>query len=209
MLIYSLQLGRQSNAKMNQNQLFEYYKAILEDDNSLENLIIAFITPQSKNHILESEFNNVKMTNGHHKIWLKWNGEDNNIINLLKNILLKESTGSINPVNEYMRHTLKAFVNYLENIINNSSYKNMRFGQDLGEIIDEEVFTLKDGVEYKIIRRNSTQIQIYKDDEKVVAKPIIRDAIRYYNYDIPLEGLNTRQMGKRFIDKLKKGGAGN
>ncbi|MEZ5497242.1 MAG: hypothetical protein R3F25_10540 [Gammaproteobacteria bacterium] len=72
--------------------------------------------------------------------------------------------GAINPINEYMRHTLKAFVNHSSSITESNGKRTMRTGEDIGEIIDEVVIKINDGKEYRVIRRDSTQIQVFNNE---------------------------------------------
>jgi len=187
----------------NKYQLSDYYLAITEDEETLNNLILVFLTPDSLNTTLNKEFENLVVKNGHEKVWIKWNGSDNNILELVREIIDKESKGMINPINEYMRHTLKAFIVHLNNTLESKTRERIEFGEDIGEIVDDVSIKMKNGEEYRIIRRNSTQIQIFFNDEKIVAKPILRKIIQENNFDIPLNGINTRTMGKKVIDALR------
>ena len=100
----------------NPKQLKLYYQAVLNDKNNDDafeldekNLSVIFLTPKQKNKGLEEEFNNLNINN---KSWLYWNSYDDNkntIVGLIQNILRQEQEALISPINEYMRHTLKAF----------------------------------------------------------------------------------------------------
>ncbi|MCC5904968.1 MAG: PD-(D/E)XK nuclease family protein [Balneolaceae bacterium] len=189
-----------------EGQLDSYYKAIIEDENTIENLAIIYITPYSKRNTLLNEFSNLKLTDDRHiKSWVKWNGESQSVLSILKNVLQKETVGEINPINEYTRHTIKAFIQFLNNIVSSPHDRTIRFGEDIGEIVDSvEVNLNEDGKTYRIIRRDSQQIQIFEGEEKVTAKPILRKIIRNRNLNVPLSGLNTRTMGRKVIDELNQ-----
>jgi hypothetical protein len=109
--------------------------------------------------------------------------------------------GEINPINEYMRHTLKAFIRHSAFTTEPSTNKTMRTGEDIGEIIDEVIISTKSG-EYRIIRRDSTQIQVYNNEsgDKEVAKSILAEFISENNLDINPNSHNTRGVGKKFFD---------
>ena len=187
----------------NPKQLSEYYRAVLEDDEKLENLVIIFLTPKASNLILQQEFEAASTIPGHHKVWLYWNDEEKGILNIIRSILGKESTGEINPINEYMKHTLKAFILHINSVVNQQISVGTRYGEDIGEIVDEVNITLSDNVEYKILRRDSQQIQVFVNDEKVTAKPVLRKIIEEKNLNIPTSGINTRQMGKKVIEAIR------
>ena len=188
-----------------EGQLNSYYQAIVEDENSIENLAIVYLTSFSNRDTLEKEFQNLELKNSNHiKKWINWNGEEASIIKILKKILQKESEGEINPINEYTRHTIKAFILFLNATVTSSQDKTYRFGEDIGEIVDSVCVKL-DGKnkDYRIVRRDSQQIQVFEDEEKITAKPLLRKVIKDRNLDIPISGINTRTMGRKVIEELK------
>lgn len=83
------------------------------------------------------------------------------------------------------------------------STRTGREREDNGEPIDEQDITLNDGLEYNIIRRSSNQIQVFQGNTQVIAKEILRRIITERKLDIPTEGLNTQQMGKKVLDLLR------
>ena len=123
----------------NSKQLNLYYQAVINDkDNddafelSRENLSVVFLTPKLKSNGLYDEFNNLVIDN---KAWLYWNSEDlveTTIVKLIQDILKLEQEARISPINEYMRHTLKAFTHYIIKTISISDGKN-RVGIDIGD----------------------------------------------------------------------------
>lgn len=186
-------------------QLDSYYQAIVEDESTIDNLAIVYLTPFSKRRALKTEFKNLKLKDQKHiKSWIKWNDEEHGIIKILKQILKKESGGEINPINEYTRHTIKAFILFLDATVSSTKDRTYRFGEDIGEIVDSVTLAV-DGEEYdyRIVRRDSQQIQVFTKEGKVTAKPVLRKIIKNRNLDIPLSGINTRTMGRKVIEKLK------
>jgi hypothetical protein len=101
--------------------------------------------------------------------------------------------------------------NFLE-VVRNLGYKieeivtkrQSRSGDDIGEIVEDVIITAKDGIKYRIVRRDSNQIQVFIEDEQVIAKEALRKIINEKQFDIPLVGLNTQQMGKKLLDKLRE-----
>lgn len=187
-------------------QLVNYYKAITADETNLENLLIIFLTPESSNILLKSEFENLILDKdkNHKKCWLYWSSNYYSITSLLKNILSKETIGEINPLNDYLKHTIKAFINFIEFLTVKTNSKTFKFGEDIGDIIEEKEIKLSDGT-YNLIRRDSQQIQIFKNDEKVVAKEIMRKIIYEKKLNIKEEEtyiLTTRQLGKKILELL-------
>jgi len=195
------------------NQLFQYYHAVLNsDDFKVDNpeLIIIFITPKSDNPVLTSEYQNllneIDEKIGHKSIWLYWSttNESNSILGLIRELLIKESQSDINPINEYMKHTLKAFVQHVKGATNISDRKKMRTGEDIGDIIQEYTIATNDGKKHKIIQRDSTQIQVYDLDsnDKEIARRIMAQYIDENKIDIDHRKFNTRMIGKKLLDYL-------
>ena len=192
------------DSSTSKGQLNSYYQAIIQDDSTIDNLSIIFLTPSSNRKSLKTEFQNLDLQNSNHvKCWIRWNEKENSIIKILKKILRKESEGEINPINEYTRHTIKAFILFLNATVTSTSERTYRFGEDIGEIIESIEVTLNGEKEYRIVRRDSQQIQVFQNEEKVTAKPILRSVIKSKNLDVPLSGINTRTMGRKVIEELK------
>ena len=197
----------------NPKQLSDYYDAVRNDEDFIleePDLTIIFLTPNSSSNTLQSEFENVQqmISNEHRCIWLKWskNEEQESVLGLIKAILKQELISEINPINEYMKHTLKAFVRHVSSVT--SVYKgrtNMRTGEDIGDIVEEVDIQTKDGKRHRIIRRDSTQIQVFNVEtgEKEVARHVMADYIDEEGMDIPHARLNTRMIGKKLLDKLR------
>ncbi len=194
----------------NPKQLKDYYQAILEDEKHLNNLHIIFLTPDSKAKQLQKEYENLELLHNpsHTKKWIKWIGKDGRggVLSIIKEILKPEVQGSINPINEYMRHTLKAFIKHSSFLTEVKRKRTMRTGEDIGEIIDEAIIKISDGNKYRVIRRDSTQIQVFnlKTTDKEVARYILAQFIDENNIDVDHSNYNTRTIGKKFFEWYKK-----
>ena len=195
----------------NPKQLKLYYQAVLNDKNNDDafeldekNLSVIFLTPKQKNKGLEEEFNNLNTIN---KSWLYWNSYDDNkntIVGLIQNILRQEQEALISPINEYMRHTLKAFTHYIIETININDGKN-RVGIDLGELKRQETIKINQKT-FTITLRDSEQIQLFNESgDKVIARPLLIKFLEENNILIG-NNKNTRMLGKmifKYIDSLK------
>ena len=192
----------------NPEQLKIYYEAVLHDkynDDSFslesENLSVIFITPKQISKGLQEEFSSLDINN---KVWLYWTSEqneDDTIVKLIQNILKQEQEATISPINEYMRHTLKAFTNYINNTINISNGKN-RVGVNIGEVKRKSDIEIE-GKIYTIVQRDSGQIQLYDGNDKVVARPLLIKYIDTNNIGIG-DNQNTRMLGKKILDNIKQ-----
>jgi len=185
-------------------QLNDYYHAVLEDDRKLPNLHMVFLTPESGSKGLAEEYGNLDVTEreGHSKHWLVWSSTKQSSINgIIKTILTEEAVGAINPINEYIRHTLKAFAVHSRSFVRAGSASSA--GSDLGKIARDEEFHLSDGSRYRALMRDSGQIQIInlETEDKEPARPILSRFIdEEPTLDIPHRSLATRQIGKRLFD---------
>lgn len=192
----------------NPKQLADYYQAVLQDDPNLKNLVVVFVTPETPNSQLKAEFDNLNThPDNHFKEWIFWDSNtERGIVSMLREILSMESVGKINPINEYMRHTLKAFIKHASSVVQPMSNITNRMGGDLGEIIDEAIISLNDRSHYRVVRRDSAQIQVFNSEtgEKEIAFNILARFIDENNLDIAYQQMNTRTIGRRFFEWYSK-----
>lgn len=192
----------------NPKQLQDYYAAILQDDKSITDLYIIFITPENTARALNDEYESLNLSNNsHHKKWLYWSSSSQtSIVSMLRNVLNMEADGTINPINEYMRHTLKAFIKHASVVTKASTAKSIRIGENIGEVIEEQEITLQSGDKYLVVKRDSTQIQVFNllTGEKQVARHILSQYIDEHDMQIPYASLNTRGIGKQFFEWFKQ-----
>ena len=195
-------------AAANPKQLEQYYEAVINDksDDDVENisedkLSVIFITPDSNNKILEEEFNNLKTDK---KTWIYWNSsleDKNTVVKIIQSILIQEQNAEISPINEYMRHTFKAF-SYFVNKTLDSSTNKFRFGEDIGEI-KKDISLEIDNKLYKLILRDSGQIQLFdENDIKVVAKPLLKKYLEKNKIEIT-DKKTTRWYGQKIFEILE------
>jgi hypothetical protein len=190
----------------NPEQLKDYYQAILEDEQkNVTNLYVIFLTPKSEASRLKAEYDNLNIVDkNHHKKWLYWDSspDEKSIISMIKKVLIREGVGEINPINEYMRHTLKAFIKHASSFTTPIKTARTLRGEDIGNVIDEAEITLLNGSKYIVTRRDSTQIQVFnaETEEKEVARHILSKFIDENKIAIQHETLNTRTIGKKFFE---------
>jgi hypothetical protein len=193
----------------NPKQLNSYYQAVINDkdnddffDLEKENLSVIFLTPKP-NKGLTDEFNNLNIKN---KVWLYWNNEEaeeKTIVKLIQNILKLEQNAIISPINEYIRHTLKAFTYYIIKTIDISSGKS-RVGEDIGEIKKKEEIQINKKT-YTIILRDSGQIQLLNQDgDKVTARPLPRVFLKENDIQERHNCLTTRCFGMQIFEAIDK-----
>lgn len=188
----------------NPKQLLDYYQAIVQDEPSIKNLVMVFLTPSSSNSQLLAEFDNLgELPKSHYKERIFWDSDSGNgVVSMLREILDMESQGKINPINEYMRHTLKAFIRHASTVVQPLGNRVNRVGEDIGEIIKEADISLFNGSSYRVVLRDSAQIQVFSADtgEKEVARYILAAFIDENKWSIPHANLDTRTIGRRFFE---------
>jgi hypothetical protein len=117
----------------------------------------------------------------------------NDVIEILKDILQKENSSQINPINDYVKQTIKAFINFRRNTSK------------------PRCFTLN-GQRYNIYKYSSGSIYVYRYNRnenswvKVSAKDVIRQKLKEldpekYNDD-KINTQNTRSLGAKLIKML-------
>ena len=186
----------------NPKQLKEYYRAIINDEPDIKALTIVFLTPNISNSQLTAEFSNLTLESKEHgKYWIKWSSGEKCISKILQELLELEVAGKINPINEYMRHTLKAFIRHSSLTTEPTSTKFMRTGEDIGEIVEEATIETSSG-QYRVIKRDSTQIQVFdiETGDKEIARHILAQYIDENDIDINHKKYNTRTIGKKFFE---------
>lgn len=189
----------------NPKQLEQYYEAVINDENdeniSENKLSVIFITPDSNNKILEEEFSNLKTDK---KTWIHWNSsltDKNTVVGIIQYILTQEQNAEISPINEYMRHTFKAFAYFVNKTLDSSTNK-FRFGEDIGEI-KKDISLEIDNKLYKLILRDSGQIQLFdENDIKVVARPLLMKYLEKNKIEIT-DKKTTRWYGQKIFEILE------
>lgn len=184
-------------------QLQSYYQAVLNDpdqDAKLkpDQVSVIFLTPFHLKKGLKDQFDNLKTTN---KTWMHWNGSDTSFVSLIQILLDQESRGEISPMNEYIRHTLKAFCHYVIQTISVTGDGN-RVGEDIGEVkrranieIDNELYT--------IVLRDSGQIQLLDSDgDKQIARPLLRSYLAQEGIPEKKPYPTTRRLGNQILKHL-------
>lgn len=81
----------------------------------------------------------------------------------------------------------------------------MRSGEDIGEIPEETEIKKKSG-EFRVVRRDSTQIQVFNIEtgDQEVARRILAEYMDENNIGIHYEEYNTRTIGNKFLSGENK-----
>jgi antitoxin component of RelBE/YafQ-DinJ toxin-antitoxin module len=196
------------------NQFKEEYEAVKSEiENKETKILMVFLTPYGDYNNLQTEYDNliIDESSKNEKVWLKWDAPDNEntVVYLIKSLLKNEANFKIDPISDYVRNTLKAFIRHI--IETNIKFTSPEIiSDDLGDIKNVVNIELKSG-KYRVEEYESSSIKIYnvETQEYEVAKPILRDIIEEKNLKIDLyydsgNKKNTRTLGKDVIQSLKK-----
>jgi len=160
-----------------EKQLKKYYDVVKSEilkEELTTKLSVIFLTPKTENQAITNEYSSLDIQD---KSWLYWysqNPENLTIVKLIQEMLISEQKAEISPINEYIRHTLKAFAHFISYHVGENK---TRIYEDLGEINNKIQINL-DSEEYTVIKRESGQIQIFDTEEKQLeARPILRQYI--------------------------------
>lgn len=186
----------------NEEQLKSYYDVVIKNsDINEENTTFIFLTPKCQSSKLENEYNNLDIEEPK-KNWIYWDDDTKSITSILEQILKEEALGEIDPINEYVRHTLKAFRKYCLDTFSPSITRKLQSG-DIGTLLEEAIINVGNK-EYTVVRRDSGQIQVFDDEDNLmVAKRVLEQYINEH----PETGIsancaslyNTREIGRRFF----------
>lgn len=188
---------------------FEGVKNDIEDYNNVE-IIMVFLTPYFAKEKYEKEYKelNEELLGINKKLWINWsNKNDNCITKIITDLLRDESNAEINPINEYIRHTLKAFVRYIIQTTNEDTSKRLNNQDDIEESVEISIKNKN----YIIEMYESGTIRVFNFEKQQydIVKPLLRNIIEEKKLNIKLNSLtgnykNTRQLGKEVISELKK-----
>ncbi|HEX7911969.1 MAG TPA: PD-(D/E)XK nuclease family protein [Paraburkholderia sp.] len=206
-------------------QLAEQFACISEANRDLPTPVtVVFLTPPGDAAALRAEFDALKLDvrHPHRKAWLRWTGgpeSQRSVSELIRDLLRREAIAEIEPITDYTRHTLKAFVQFLQREIVAESVAKRRFAsQDSMDVIEQRLVEL-DGKDYVIARYRgagtSGPVKVFdaEADQEVDAHPMLRVANSQYALGIQLHGsggrmINTQLLGKYVLTELTKRGVG-
>ena len=166
-----------------QNQ-FESYKNVFKDNEGGNNPDIYSIYVTPNNDTFYEEFkDNIEVPNKTHIFW-KNDDTKKSIKNMLIDIVSKENIGDIEAINEYTRHTLKSFIQFIETDFksekeiekerkNDGVYTNKEQKLNKDSHIEEKLKLVKDKLEEQCLqlivgepdlsRPKDPKLEIYSD----------------------------------------------
>ena len=92
----------------------------LGDDEGNHPVIMVFLVPKRKDlspKALEAEYANLQIKGIDKKVMVFWNDTgktDGSVETIIRNMLVDEGRGEINPIHEYTKHTLKGLITFIE-----------------------------------------------------------------------------------------------
>lgn len=178
---------------------------------------VVFLTPPGDAGGMQAEFDGLQLdgVGANRKVWMRWRGVTApgaplTVVDLIRELLRREASAEIEPVTDYTRHTLKAFVQFLERVIQSPTQTTRVANPEADEVRAQREASL-DGVRYLIVRYRTDAIKVFDldSDTELAALPFLRKVNAAYGLDIPLERgpgkpINTRQLGRKVLDALAR-----
>ncbi|KAA0996159.1 hypothetical protein FVF58_50290 [Paraburkholderia panacisoli] len=176
-----------------------------------------FLTPPGEARVMTLEYDSLLLDAAieHKKAWLRWrrntmeeNVSSRTIVDLIRDLLRKEASAEIEPISDYTRHTLKAFVQFLERVMQPASLGRSQIGSDSDAVVAQKEVML-DGRRFLIVRYATDAVKLFdgESDRELAAHPLLRKINVAYGLNVPLERgpgrpINTRQLGRKVLDAL-------
>lgn len=157
-------------------------------------ITMVFLAPKSEdNDNYDKEYAALATQGQDKKEYLKWE----TVLEILKDILKKEALAEIEPLTDYLQHTIKAFIFYINNEVLINKIINSR----------TIVYEYPDGreEEYKVHVCADTSIRVEDAEgnyEGYIAKEVLRDAFKFLGVSEEQHSSrsnNTRIYGKRLF----------
>ncbi|MFZ6673665.1 PD-(D/E)XK nuclease family protein [Undibacterium sp. Xuan67W] len=200
-------------------QFDDEFNCVLAEVDDGTPITAVFLTPDSRATGLQQEYDRLTLpTVGlHRKVWLRWtsgfsSGTGTSVTELVRDLLRREAAAEIEPVSEYTRHTLKAFVQFLNGMLASASPERAGVDPEDSEIVDEQLVTIGSD-QFQLIRYENSTIKVYDQvtKQEVSAKPVLRDINTALSLGIDLcnsrgNNRNTLQLGRAIMDKLRERG---
>jgi len=198
-------------------QLKEEFQVILDSlGDAPTPVTMVFLTPQVNHAKLNEEFDMLDEStlNKNHKVRIFWDEQKDKqegVSSIIRNVLMQEMKCEIEPISDYVRHTLKAFVQFIEYLYSSSPASDREFDPgDPLETITVDLNQPEHKGKFEIIRYSSTAIKAYqyKSDEDgiektaVEAKSVLRAINDEFNLNVPFiratnkKLRNTREIGR-------------
>lgn len=173
---YFLIENKIQSGAIKKGQLKDIYEAKRTEEgrDSSTSITVIFITPEHDSVKFKTEYENLSVKSKDNKCWIHWQSDENNndsIQQIIRGIIEGEAIGELPPINEYVKHTFKAFVTHLSDIGKHRHTRNTKSPQLIGNSAGEESMFVSD---YEIIRNKRRQFWVRKDGDKVVAKSALR-----------------------------------
>jgi hypothetical protein len=107
----------------NQEQLSLQYTGLKNKyGKDYKKIFMVFLVPDEENSKVKSEFDNLTTNGSDEKIIIEWNV----VRDIIQEIIDEDQKCIISPINEYLRHTLKAFASFIDDDFNGYYFETTR-----------------------------------------------------------------------------------
>lgn len=171
-------INDKSTTKGQLEDQYDVLKFFYTDENTKISQV--YLTPNEKNSI--ESFNTYKENTLDENIFSKqvfWKSESKDVVSLLQQLIKLENEAKIEPINEYMKHTLKSFVNFIETDFKSKKPKPKINSQEISEV---EYFGIHDSENLK--KLHDEIVELYHPDKIKYTN----NRVTYYSKDIQTRG---------------------
>jgi hypothetical protein len=196
-------------------QLAEQFASVVEADCDAP-ITVVFVTPPGDASALRAGFDALELDAHplHRKALLRWTGEElgqRPVVELIREPLRREAAAEIEPITDNTRHTLKAFVLFLQREIVPEAMARRRFPtQNSMDVLKQRIVEL-DGQIYVIARYRNNVVKVFDADadQEVDAHPKLRLINERFGLGVQLlhnsgGRVNTQDLGKKVLAKLEQ-----
>jgi hypothetical protein len=121
-ILISIENKIYSESASNSKQLSLQYTGLKNKYGNDYKIFVVFLVPNIEHQLVKSEYDDLKTNDSDEKIMIEWNS----ICGIIKEIIDEDRKCITSPINEYLRHTLKAFSAFIDNDFNGYYFETTR-----------------------------------------------------------------------------------
>ena len=170
-----------------------------------KNIPVCMVYLAPENPVYIKEFESLNIYEPDVKKFLSWEA----VTALLKGILKDENDLEIEPLADYLKHTIRAFVYFINSQVLKKPTKNVDIATLYSSKAKERIpIIYKDNSKYEVLLFENNFVRIKDlngvDSEGFVVKNMLRDIYNKFDMGQPDKKSTTQDMGRNIIKKIKE-----